>query len=117
MTGSGTSFAVVLRQAVREVMATLHLYGRALVERAAGNLRSDHHHHHHHFRPHFASRRSIWAKRCALGAGAVVVAAIASLGIVWFQLSSGSIPLNVMTPWLTSAIEERLGGGHHVEVG
>jgi len=110
MTGSGTSFAA----AVRGVMSTLHLYGRALVERAAGNLRSDHH---HHFRPHFSTRRSVWVKRCVLGVGAVVFAAVASLGIVWFQLSSGAIPINVVTPWLTSAIEERLGGGHHVEVG
>lgn len=114
MTGSGNSFAAAVRETMREVVATLHLYGRALVERAAGNLRSEHH---HHFRPHFATRRSVWAKRCVLGASAVLAAAVASLGIVWFQLSSGSIPLNVMTPWLTSAIEERLGGGHHVEVG
>jgi len=53
MTGSGTSFAAAVREFLREIMATLHLYGRALVERAAGNLRSEH----HHFRPHFATRR------------------------------------------------------------
>ena len=29
----------------------------------------------------------------------------------------GSISINMVTPWLTSAIEERLGGGHRVEVG
>jgi hypothetical protein len=109
MTGSGTSFAAI----VREVFATLHLYGRALAERAAGNLRSEH----HHYRPHFPTRRSVWARRCVIGTTAVVFAAIASGGIVWFQLSSGAIPINVLTPWLTSAIEERLGGGHRVEVG
>jgi hypothetical protein len=109
MTGSGTSFAAVLR----EVASTLHLYGRALAERAAGNLRSEH----HHYRPQFASRRTLLARRCAIGTGVVAFAAIVSGGIVWMQLSSGAISIGFMTPWLTSAIEERLGGGHRVEVG
>jgi hypothetical protein len=109
MTGPTTSFAAV----VREMIATAHLYGRALVERAAGNLRPDY----HHYRPHLPTRRTVWAKRCMIGTGAVVFAAIASCAIVWFQLSSGAIPVNMLTPWLTSAIEERLGAGHRVEVG
>src|SRR3954467_7793532 len=109
MTGSGTSFAAVLRQ----VASPLHLYGRALAERAAGNLRSEQ----HHYRPHFASRRSLFAKRCVIGTGVVAFATIVSCGIVWMQLSTGAISIGLVTPWLTSAIEERLGGGHRVEVG
>ena len=109
MTGSGTNFAAVLR----EVASALHLYGRALAERAAGTLRPEP----HHYRPHFASRRSLVAKRCLIGAGVVTFAAIVSGAIVWMQLSTGAISIGFMTPWLTSAIEERLGSGHRVEVG
>jgi hypothetical protein len=53
------------------------------------------------------------------GISAVTVAGIllvASLGL-WWRLSSGPIQLDVVTPWLTSAIEENFGTEHHVEVG
>ena len=99
--------------ALREVVSTLHLHGRALAERAAGNLRPDH----HYERPYVLTARSRWPRRICIGTGAVVFAAFASCAIVWWQLSAGSISINMMTPWLTSAIEERLGGGHRVEVG
>ena len=36
---------------------------------------------------------------------------------MWWQLASGPIAIDFVTPWLTSAIEERLGGQHRVEVG
>jgi hypothetical protein len=111
MTGSGFHSAIA---ALREVVSTLHLHGRALAERAAGNLRSDSH---HHYRPHFVSRRTVWAKRCVIGTAVVAFATIVSGVVVWMQLSYGAIPIGFMTPWLTSAIEERLGSGHRVEVG
>lgn len=109
MTGSGINFAAALG----EVASTLRLHGRALVERAAGNLRPDYLHH----RPHILTPRSQWARRCLVGTGVVVFAAITSCGIVWWQLGSGPIAIDMVTPWLTSAIEERLGGRHRVEVG
>src|SRR5262249_37414372 len=94
----------------------LHLYGRALTERAAGSLRP---------RPeprgyrHYQvqQQRSGWTKRCAIGSAFVVIAAVLACGVVWMQLSYGAISIGFMTPWLTSAIEERLGSGHRVEVG
>ncbi len=110
MTGSRIDVVAALR----EVWATLRLQGRALGERAAGNLRSDYPHHH---RPYVLKQRSRWGRRCVMGAGIVTVAAIVSCGLVWWQLGSGAISVGVMTPWLTSAIEEKLGGQHKVEVG
>src|SRR5262249_46347441 len=49
--------------------------------------------------------------------GVVVFAAIASCGIVWWQLSAGPIAIDFASSLLTSAIEQRLGGRHRVEVG
>jgi hypothetical protein len=46
--------------------------------------------------------------------GAVVFLAMAAL---WWRLSSGPISLDVATPWLTVAIGENFGSGHHVEIG
>src|SRR5262249_20775257 len=108
--GSGMHSATA---ALREVWSTLQLHGRALVERAADRLRPEY---------EFSTRslhapRSPWMRRCLLGTAAVVVAAIVSCGVVWWQLSSGPISIGLLTPWLTAAVEERLGPGHHVEVG
>ena len=110
MTGSRINSAAA---ALREVFSTLHLHGRALAERAAGNLRPEH----QYERPYLLTARSPWPRRIFIGTGAVAFAAVASCAIVWWQLSAGSISINMVTPWLTSAIEERLGGGHRVEVG
>src|SRR5262249_18770471 len=35
----------------------------------------------------------------------------------WWRLNSGPLSVDMVTPWLTSAVEERLGGGHRIEVG
>ena len=108
MTGSGIHFV-----ALREVWSTLRLHGRALAERAAGSVRPDYHHH----RPNILVPRARWARRLLIGTGVVAFAAVASCGIVWMQLGYGPVAIDVATPWLTSAIEERLGGRHRVEVG
>ncbi len=39
------------------------------------------------------------------------------LGALWWRLSSGPINIDIVTPWLTSAIEENFGSGHKVEIG
>ncbi len=66
-----------------------------------------------------ASRQNVRhsPRRALIGTGAVALAAIVSGGVVWWQLASGPIAINFVTPWLTSAIEERLGGQHRIEVG
>jgi hypothetical protein len=43
--------------------------------------------------------------------GAIAVAAL------WWRLGSGPVAINVATPWLTAALEEKFGRGHRVEVG
>src|ERR1043165_6332648 len=108
MTGSINSAAEVLR----EVWSTLQLHGRELAERAADRLRPDDHN-----RLHLAAPRSPILRRLLIGTGAVAFAALVSCGVVWWQLASGPISINLLTPWLTSAIEEKIGGKHRVEVG
>src|ERR1044072_4599499 len=88
--------------ALREVFSPLHLHGRALAERAAGNLRPEH----QYERPYLLPARSQWPRRILISTGVVAFAAVASCAIVWWQLSAGSISINVGTPWLTRS-EER----------
>src|SRR5262245_47807449 len=109
MTGSGTRFIAMMQEA----WSTLRMQGSALVESAAGSLRTEH----HHYRPIRFRERSPWLRRSLMVGGAVAFAAIASCGIVWVQLGFGAISIDAATPWLTSAIEDRLGGGHRVQVG
>jgi hypothetical protein len=54
-----------------------------------------------------------------LAVGVTTVAAIVALviGALWWRLANGPIVLDVVTPWLTSAIEKNLGGSHHIDVG
>src|SRR4051812_17360997 len=102
MTGSGLNSAIA---ALRGVWWALQLQSRALSERTADRFRP-----HQDYRPtrHLAVRRSPWPRRCMLVSGAVAAAAFVSGGLVWWQLGSGPISIDVMTPWLTAAIEERL---------
>ncbi|HXW29757.1 MAG TPA: DUF3971 domain-containing protein, partial [Xanthobacteraceae bacterium] len=39
------------------------------------------------------------------------------LGWLWWRLSTGPLSVDIVTPWLTSALQERLGAGHQIEVG
>src|SRR3954466_13232201 len=109
MTGINTAAA-----ALREVWSTLALHGRELAERAADRLRAEHD---HHYRSHLLVPTSPLARRFLIGGGAIAAAAIISCGVVWWQLSYGPVAIDIVTPWLTSAIEERLGGQHRIEVG
>ena len=109
MTGTFHSAAA----AVREAWSALTLQGRELAERAADRLRPEH----DYYRPRVAAHRSPLARRLLIGTGAVVFAAIVSCGVIWWQLSTGPVAIDFVTPWLTSAIEQKLGGQHRVEVG
>src|SRR5437660_10182922 len=99
--------------ALREWWLTLALPGRELGERAADRLRPEH----HYYRPHLAAPRSPIARRCLIGVGAVAAAAIVSCAILWWQLAYGPVAIDIATPWLTSAVEERLARQHLLEVG
>ena len=99
--------------ALRSAWAAVELQGRALAERAADRLRSDQH------RPlrHLATPHARWARPCAIGLGVVAFAGLGGCAVVWWLLATGPIPIGFATSWLTKAIEQRLGGGHRVEVG
>src|SRR5256885_6742402 len=107
MTGINSAAATL-----REVWSTLQLRVRELAERAADRLRPEH----RYYRPHLAAPRSPIARRLLIGGGAVAAAAIVSCGILWWQLARGPVAIDLVTPWLTSAIEERLGGQHRLGV-
>lgn len=64
-----------------------------------------------------ASMRHRWVRRsvAAVAVFALVVAA-ALAGLSW-RLSRGPISLDLATPWLVEAIQEKLGGQQRVEVG
>ena len=61
--------------------------------------------------------RSPRLRKFALVAG--TLAGVAFLGTValWLRLASGPVGLDIATPWLTTAIKEKFGGGHQVEIG
>ena len=60
-------------------------------------------------------RRFIWRSGIVIG----VLGGLLMLGCLalWWRLASGPIQLDIVTPWLASAIEENFGSSHHVEVG
>ncbi|MEA2935787.1 MAG: hypothetical protein QOD74_2433 [Variibacter sp.] len=49
--------------------------------------------------------------------GGVAAVAIAGCGVLAWRLASGPVMLDLITPWLTAALEERLGSQHKVQVG
>ena len=70
------------------------------------------------FNPWFMfDRRHPVVRKAALVTGAVVGVLLLCAGALWWRLSSGPIMLDLVTPWLTSAIEQNLGSRYHVEVG
>jgi hypothetical protein len=58
-----------------------------------------------------------WPRRCAIGAFSFITVIALAVGGLWWRLSSGPMSLDVFTPFLTSALEDRVGGGRRVEVG
>src|SRR5262245_45345310 len=60
---------------------------------------------------------SPFIRRLVYAGAAVAALGVLAIGVLFWRLTSGPLSLDVATPWLTSAVEERLGGGHRVEVG
>jgi hypothetical protein len=58
-----------------------------------------------------------WRRKAVIATGLVVCCAGIPLGALWWRLGSGPLSVDFATPWLTSAIEERFGGAHKIEVG
>src|ERR1700684_966911 len=62
----------------------------------------------------FLVRHATLFRRTAVGLGAFAAVIIVGCLALWWRLTAGPIQLDVMTPWLASAIEENFGSGHHV---
>ena len=62
-------------------------------------------------------RRHPVVRGLTIGVLALFVLVLIGGGALWWRLSSGPIMLDLVTPWLTSAIEQNLGGRYRVEVG
>src|SRR3569833_1775596 len=70
------------------------------------------------FNPWFMfDRRHPVMRRTTIVAGSIGIAVLLGVGALRWRLSSGPIMLDIATPWLTSAIEQNLGGRYRVEVG
>jgi len=65
----------------------------------------------------FLSRRRRLIKCGVIGLGGAVGLVVLGCLALWWRLSEGPIQLDVVTPWLASAIEENFGSNRHVEVG
>src|SRR6266705_6127141 len=106
--------------ALYRVWAGLHLHWRAIGARAArrGRLKGKHGRKAAAFAPRSPrSRRRPRMRRLAIGAGVATGLAGIAAGALWWRLGSGPLSVDIVTPWLTAAVEERLGGGHRIEVG
>jgi len=62
-------------------------------------------------------RRHPLVRRLGIGVAAALVLTLVAGGALWWRLSSGPITLDLVTPWLTSAIEQNLGSRYRVKVG
>ena len=109
--------------ALSRTWAALHLHWRALMARRS----AEHHdegsiedHSDAHARSCLAQLmrpRRPWVRRLAYTGAALASIAMIACGLLWWRLASGPLALDAVTPWLISAIEDRFGGTHHVEVG
>jgi Protein of unknown function len=56
-------------------------------------------------------------RRVAIGCAVLVVAPLLVFLGLWWRLSSGPIQIDVVTPWLASAIQDNFGSHDRVEIG
>ena len=60
---------------------------------------------------------SRWVGKAAVVFAGIGIVGAAAFGALWLRLGAGPVNLDVVTPWLASAIEENVGHDHKVEVG
>ena len=97
---------------LRDLGRGLTLQARAVVARGEGLLRGG-----RKSGPRKPTPR--WRSLGRLSAVLTVIVALIALtcGLAWWRLGNGPLALDVATPWLTAALEEKLGNGHQVQVG
>ena len=61
--------------------------------------------------------RERWVRRLAIALASLLVIFAGCFGGLWWRLGAGPINLDIVTPWLASAIEGNIGHGNSVEVG
>ncbi|HEV3184967.1 MAG TPA: hypothetical protein VGZ49_08795 [Xanthobacteraceae bacterium] len=71
----------------------------------------------HHLHDVLLTGRRGRVVKILFGFGVVGCLAIIAVSALWLRLASGPLSLDMLTPRLAAAIEQRLGGRHHVEVG
>src|SRR3984893_12179712 len=99
---------------VQRSWEALRGYARAASDAVVATAHSaDAHERLHHL---LAGRRGRLIK-IAFALGVAACLAVIAVSGLWRRLASRPLSLDMLTPWLTAAIEERLGGHHRVEVG
>ncbi len=58
-----------------------------------------------------------WLKRVVTTVFALMVVFATCFGALWLRLGAGPINLDLVTPWLATAIEDNIGNGNTVEIG
>jgi hypothetical protein len=58
-----------------------------------------------------------WLKRVVVAMAALMVIFAGCFGALWWRLGAGPINLDMVTPWLATAIEDNIGNGNTVEIG
>ncbi len=122
-------FHSVRVSALSRTWAAVHLHCRALIAGASTRHRHATHDHHHDL----AHDHHAWdaQRRCGellrgqrpltrwlvYGGTGLAAFALVSTGLAWWRLSSGPLSMDLVTPWITAAVEQRLGGGQRIEVG
>src|SRR5690349_7011398 len=102
---------------LRTASGQVQLAARALALRSADALRNER---------EWLRELPVWSlpfwsspavRKCGLGAASFVLLALLVCGGLWWRLASGPIQLDLATPWITTALEDRFGGRHRVEIG
>jgi len=107
-------------RALGPTWAALHLHMRALIVEARS--RAIQSRRNRHAEVIDGRLCSTWMERpltrwLLYGGGVLAVFLTLTTGVLWWRLTSGPLSLDMATPLLTSAVEQRLGGGHRIEVG
>jgi hypothetical protein len=112
------TIAYTFAAALRRAWAGLHLHARAQgARRRAAQAGAHDQAAHADASRCLLGRRPRVLRRCAVGLAVLAgIVAIPIVALSW-RLANGPLSLDLVTPWLSSAVEDRFGGRHRIEVG